>query len=67
MFGKETTFAKRLHEKIISCYGVTGKASSVCQISLGTSLHRDQQFTTGTRKLSSVERRLKTATVVAVL
>ena len=67
MFGKETTFAKHFHEKIILCYEVTGKASNVCQIALGTSLHRDQQFTTGTRKLSSVERCLKTATVVAVL
>ena len=67
MFGKVTTFAKHLHEEIISCYELTSKASSVWQTALGANVRRDLQFMTRTRKLSSVKRRLKTATVVVVL
>ena len=76
-FGKVTAFAKPLESrrdyfvlwciKIIAGENLSSKASKVCRTALVTSLHRDLQVTTGTRKLSSVERRLKTATVVAVL
>ena len=66
MFGKVTTFAKHLHEEIISCYELAGKASGVCQTALWISLRLDQQFMTGKRKLSSAEQRLKTATAVTV-
>ena len=46
---------------------LSSKASKVCQTTLGTSLHRSLQFTTGTRNLLQQEQRLETVSVVAIL
>ena len=51
---------------IIGRGSLSSNASKVCQTALGTILHRELQFTSGTRNFSSAERRLQTVAVVTV-
>ena len=66
---RRNTFTERFQRciTIIVRVSLPSNASKVCKVTLGTILHHDLQFTSGTRNFSSAERPLKIVTVVANL